>query len=92
MENEAKLIEQIGKLIEKMDRPAIPAEIALWDATCCAAYFLVTPAHFRDRMACKPGFPGTIPLPTDGGRGSPRWKACEVIAWAESQRVTKKAA
>jgi hypothetical protein len=92
MTDEAQFLDKLDKLIDKLDRPAIPVEIALWDAKMCGAYLQVSAAHYRDRIACKPDAPKAIILPTGGGQGTPRWKAREVIEWAEGKQERRKAA
>jgi predicted DNA-binding transcriptional regulator AlpA len=37
----------------------------------------------RNYVTKKPGFPAPIRLPSKTGKGHPRWKANEVIAWVE---------
>lgn len=64
--------------------PAIPLEIDLWSGTEIAAYLKVGARQVLERYAPLPDFPKAIRLPTsEGGKGQPRWKASEVIAWAE---------
>ena len=38
------------------------------------------------RIAGKAGFPKRISLPTDEGRGSPRWRYGEVMAWLDDRK------
>lgn len=76
-------IEQLAELLT----PQIPITIDLWGPKEAAAYFKVSTRQFKERISCRPQFPRPIRLPTDkgAGRGHPRWKAIEVIKWAESQ-------
>jgi hypothetical protein len=78
-----KLIEAIGALA----RPAVPIDIAFWDIDMVAAYLCREAQHVRTRVACLPGFPEVIRLPSSGaGRSHPLYRASEVQAWAESMR------
>ncbi len=67
--------------------PQIPITVDLWGPKEAAAYFKVSARQFKERIAARANFPKPIRLPTDKGpgRGHPRWKAIEVIRWAESQ-------
>lgn len=80
------LAERLDRLIDALSRPAVPADKVLWDAAAVGAYLGVSARQVSERYALKPGFPDTIRLPSTSGRGLLRWKACEVIAWAERQR------
>lgn len=64
--------------------PTIPVDVALWSTADCAAYLRISESSFQQRVACLPGFPQAIRLPrATGHTGHPRWKAREVIEWAE---------
>lgn len=76
----------LSRLAAALERPTVPVDRALWDANACAAYLVVSYEHFRQRIACRPDFPDAIQLPTEGGRGTRRWKAGEVMAWADKRR------
>lgn len=58
-------------------------EHTLWDADDCAAYIKVAHRQWLERFACRTDCPKPIRLPTNGGRGTPRWKAMEIIEWIE---------
>lgn len=81
--SEAELLTRLTAALENIERPAIPVDIALWDATAIGAYLRMGKQQVLERYAPLPDFPQAIrlPLPT-GGRGHPRWKATEVIAWS----------
>lgn len=89
MTTETALIDKIDALIAVLKRPAIPAERILWDAEQAAAYLGVTARHFAERIACKPDFPKAIRLAEI--KGGLRWKAEEVMDWAESRREKRAA-
>jgi hypothetical protein len=62
----------------------IPLSVDLWSIAEIAAYLKVSTASVSDRYATSPDFPKAIRLPSGGPRkGHPRYKAKEVIAWAE---------
>ncbi len=86
--SDAPLIEQLAAAVAQLVRPAIPIEIDLWDMTMIAAYLKRDTQVVRERMACLPGFPKAIRLPTmtggKAGRAQPLYYAKEVIAWARS--------
>jgi predicted DNA-binding transcriptional regulator AlpA len=76
------LAEQIAEAIAR--RPVIPAAQQLWDADGLAAYFVVTRRAALERYAALPSFPRPIRIElADGKTSRPRWKAAEVMAWAE---------
>lgn len=89
MTTETALIDKIDALIAVLKRPVIPAERVLWDSEQAAAYLGVTARHFAERIACKPSFPLTIRLAEI--KGGLRWKAEEVMNWAESRREKRAA-
>lgn len=63
--------------------PAVPLDRQLWSAQRIAEYLDVSPRQVTERLSARPDFPRAMRLPTDGGKGPLRWKAREVIAWAE---------
>lgn len=94
--SEANLIERIAVAVASHMRPALPVNVALWDAERIAEYLVRSPRVVRERVVTLPGFPKPIRIPSvqsgkhagkrDRGKALPRWKAAEVIAWAESYR------
>lgn len=81
---ETEILEKLDALIAVLKRPVIPADRVLWDSEQAAAYLGVTPNHLTGRIACKPDFPKAIRLAEI--KGGLRWKAEEVMDWAESRR------
>ena len=60
---------------------SVPFNVRLWTIADIAQFIQVS----RDtvtRLKSKPGFPAAIRI----GGGHPRWKAVEVVRWAESQK------
>lgn len=64
---------------------AIVGKNALWTQEDVAAYLKVTSRKVRDYQAL-PKFPHAIRLPSENGFGHPRYKADEVMAWAEGYK------
>lgn len=79
------LAAKLDQLIAVVGRSAaVPAEARLWSADEIAAYLSVGRRTAAEKIVMLPGFPQPIRLPVvSGGRGHPRWKAAEVMAWAE---------
>jgi hypothetical protein len=87
MTDVTEIAEQIADAIAR--RPMIPASQQLWDADALASYFLVTRRAAVERFAALPSFPRPIQVKlADGKISRPRWKAVEVMAWAERQRTS----
>ena len=87
-----QLAEKVVELLDKRMKAPIPIEHALWSTKEIGEYLQRPAQVVRDRVVCVPGFPKAIRLPNAGGLGTahPRWKASEVIAWAESFQDGKK--
>lgn len=77
-----QLLEQLVRLL----RPEIPLEVDIWDAKTVAAFLKVAPRYVTERYALMDDFPTPFRLPSKNGRGHPRWKAVEIIRWAEQYR------
>lgn len=74
-------IDALTKAIEGLTTP-VPFDKALWSDKECGEYFKMSPRNFRETISCRPGFPKFLPLGETGRTF--RWKAIEVIEWAES--------
>ena len=83
---ETDILFKLAEAIEKMQRPALPLSVDLWDFATIAQYLKRDAGTVRERMACLPSFPKAIRLPTSKGRAQPLYNAKEVIAWAQSYR------
>ena len=67
-------------------RPVLPLNVQLWDADRVADYLNMTRRQFLQRIAPLPSFPKAIRIrAADEKTMNPRWKAREVIRWAERQ-------
>lgn len=84
--SETDLITKIAAAVAGQLRPPIPLSIDLWDIEMIARFLKREAATVRDRMACLPGFPKAIRLPTTRGKAQPLYNAQEVIDWAQSYR------
>lgn len=74
--------EQLADAIAR--RPVIPPDRQLWDAEAVAVYLCTNRRAIMERYAPLPTFPRAIRIPAaDGKISRPRWKAIEVMAWAE---------
>jgi len=82
-----EMIQQLAAAISLHLSPEIPLSVDLWDAKHAASYFKCSASNFLERYAPLPGFPRPVRLPSQTERGKhPRWKARDVINWAESHQ------
>lgn len=81
------VIEELaGRIAAHLPR-RIPISVELWSHAEIALYLKVSSRQVAERYAPLPGFPAAYRIPARGqGRGHPRYKASEVIAWAESHK------
>ncbi len=84
--NDTEFVERLAEALAGYVRSAIPLSIDLWDVAMIAQYLKREPQVVRERMACLPGFPKAIRLPTKSGRAQPLYSAKEVIEWAQSHK------
>lgn len=74
-------------------QPNIPIEVDLWGMAEIARYLKMSVSQVAQRYTPMPSFPAAIRLQTaDGHRSHPRWKAVDVIAWAEKHMEKRRAA
>ena len=64
---------------------AFPPEIDLWDARMVANYLKVSERTVAENYSAHHRFPKPIDL-SEGTNRTRRWKATEVVEWAESRR------
>ncbi len=87
---DTQLFDQLAAAVAARITASIPIEFDLWGSAEIAAYLKVSSKHVLDRYAPMTDFPLAIRLPTqNGGHGQPRWKASEIIAWAEKYQEKK---
>lgn len=81
---EADIIQSLAAHLDQvLRRGYVPPDRQLWSAEDAAAYLGVSKRTVAERYAPRPDFPRPIRLPSTGGRGLLRWKAAEVMRWAE---------
>jgi predicted DNA-binding transcriptional regulator AlpA len=75
--------ESIAAALDRIARAAaIPISAKWLDTAGVGAILGYKAAQVRDRISVQPGFP--VPLRINGGH--PRWKASEILEWAEAER------
>lgn len=85
------LVEQLAEAITR--RPVIPIDRQLWTADDVAQYLRVNRRAVMERYAPLPNFPQPIRIPAADNKVSrPRWKAVEVMRWAERHQEPKRRA
>jgi predicted DNA-binding transcriptional regulator AlpA len=77
------IAQKLDELIAATKAASMPVKERWLDAAGVAALLSVSAAHVLERIAPRPGFPAALRI---GGTGHPRWKAAEVLAWAEQER------
>jgi len=80
--NDDPITSKLDELIAVMKSASLPFKDRWLDASGVGALLGYSGRHVAERIACKPDFPRPVRL--DGGH--PRWKAAEVLAWAETKR------
>lgn len=88
-EVELEVLQRLVAALERLEKPAIPISIDLWDTEHLAAYFKRSASRVRSDIVCLPSFPRPIRLPV-AGRSQALYKAREVVAWAESHQSPKR--
>ena len=76
--------EILAAILQKLTEKSIPLDIDLWDTEHIAAYLKYSYSTVRDKILPLPSFPKPICIRTANGSGMPRYKAREVVCWAES--------
>lgn len=92
MNDRTDIIDQLAAaVVDRLGRQ-IPIDVDLWGTAEVAAYLKLASKVVSERIVTLPGFPQAIRLPCKGGgRGHPRWKAIEVIAWVEKHQERRAA-
>lgn len=81
---QTELAPRLDRLIEVLERPAIPIDKQWWDRKSVAAYLSVS-LDTVDRLKVTSGFPAARRLPSARGLGPLRWSAKEVMNWMDRQ-------
>ena len=79
----AAIIEWVDKILER--QPLMPTHQQLWSPAQVATYLGVSKRTVAERYAARPDFPQAIRLPSKSGRGLLRWKAADVMRWADKR-------
>lgn len=81
------LIDQLAEaLAKRVHAHPVPLDVALWNAAEVGAYLGLSPRTVAEKVSVQPGFPRAIIPGIGKQKPERRWKAVEVIAWAESRR------
>jgi hypothetical protein len=77
----------LSAILAELQRHRAPTglDAALWDADDVAAYLRVERRYVLERLAVRTDWPKAIRL-TDGPKGGARWRAREIIAWAQRRQ------
>ena len=82
----AQIIQSLAERLDQvLRRGYVPPERQLWSAQDIAAYLGVSPRTVSERYAARPDFPKPIRLPSTGETGLKRWRASDVMTWAEGR-------
>jgi hypothetical protein len=82
------ILQQIAAAVAAYIAPPIPLSIELWDKKKLGQYLVFSPSTVESYIA-KPDFPKSICLDR-GPRAPRRWKAKEVIEWAEARQEKRR--
>lgn len=74
--------EILTALLTRCAGPAIPINVALWDTADLAEYLRMSTNRVRTDIVTLPTFPRAVRLTA---KAQARYKAREVIQWAEAQ-------
>lgn len=88
------LMHELRELIASLKKTprAVPADKMLWDAEDIGDFLKVSARQVAERYASHPDFPRAIHLPTTtGSKTTRRWRAAEIMRWAESKQQRKRA-
>jgi predicted DNA-binding transcriptional regulator AlpA len=86
MNTDAPLLEAINRLADAI-LTGVPVDKRLWNSESCAQYLSITREHFLAHIACRPDFPHALHIGAGVSGKGRRWKAQDVIEWAESKRL-----
>jgi len=79
------LLEDLAAAIARHTARRIPLAVDLWSVSEIADYLKCSERYVLDNYAARTDFPSAVRLPGKGTRrGHPRYRAAEVIKWAES--------
>ena len=85
---EEELIRQLAEHISARIAPAVPIAAAFWDKKAVCACLCMSESTLN-KIVDTPDFPPKYRFPASSGRdrrGYPRWKAKDIMEWAERFR------
>ena len=77
--------ELLAEILSELRGQRVALGHRLWSADDIADYLRVDRRYVLERLAIRPDWPKAVRL-TDGQKAPARWKAAEVIGWAEKRR------
>lgn len=77
------IAQKLDELIAATKAASMPVKERWLDAAGVAALLTLSERYIVERLAPKPSFPRPLRC---GGTWHPRWKAAEILAWAEQER------
>jgi len=77
-------LQELAREIYKLS-PVVPLNRAIWSPDDVAEYLRVAKRTVVAHYSKQPDFPEAIQLPSKGKNGQLRWRAAEVMKWAEKQ-------
>ena len=78
--SDERIIEKLDELIATQKATTIPLRDRWLDAKGVAALLSQEPRYVLERLAPRPDFPKPL------REGQPRWKASEILEWADERR------
>lgn len=78
-----QIAKKLDELIEATRAAALPLDSRWLDAGQVGTLLGYSGRQVMERIACRPDFPKALRL---NGHGHPRWKASEVLRWADAER------
>ena len=85
---EQGIIKQLAAEISAQIAPAVPVSVAYWDKKAICACLKVSESSLN-KMMLSPDFPAVRRFPASSDpskRGFPRWRAKDIIEWAETYK------
>ena len=83
---ETGIIKQLADELSARISPAVPIAAAFWSKAeigSCLGFGKTS----VDSLVTRPDFPPVYSFPTKGNGSHPRWRAKDVLAWAEKYRA-----
>lgn len=78
-------VEQLAGFLADRMSPSVPVDVAFWSKKEIGGCLGLGTTSI-DSLVKRPDFPASYRFPTKGSGSQPRWKAKDVLAWAEEFR------